>query len=436
MADWIRLEKGIYYRDYGDVKTWRLQGSHNGVRIFDCLGSMPLAEVRKIKAELEYNRKNDVPPFSYNEMLEERNRADAAKKLEQKKSEEKALLEDARRRAATVGAFRERCFWPHRLSLSRSEKENRTMDGRWRNHIAPFFADIPMADAQKGHFFDFLEILRAKKPPLSPQTIHKCLTDLRQIWAYAWEEGWVDRPFPGKAVIREQLADVDSEKKCWLTPDEARLLLRTVHERRLKSRNDHDVYCYVVLGLGLGLRAGDIDKLTRQAVERHIIDRTKNKRARFVHFNFGPVQAMLDERLAIYPPDSPNDRLFKTQQNGFEPRPRSGVPRKFFDIIKELGFNDHPKRIGHRLEKIDFHALRHTFATLAAMRGVDHVTLMRLMGHKTLSMTLRYIEIADAYQAKHQEKAMEGIFPDELGEKEGVTRDAVGRPAPLEEKKG
>lgn len=40
------------------------------------------------------------------------------------------------------------------------------------------------------------------------------------------------------------------------------------------------------------------------------------------------------------------------------------------------------------------------------------------MGHKTLSMTLRYIEIADAYQAKHQEKAMEGIFPKEI---EGAT---------------
>lgn len=99
------------------------------------------------------------------------------------------------------------------------------------------------------------------------------------MWTYAFEEEWVDRPFPGKAVIREQQTDVDSEKKCWLTPDEARLLLQTVYDRRLGSRNDHDIYCYVVLGLGLGLRAGDIGGLTRQSIERHIIDRTKNKRA-------------------------------------------------------------------------------------------------------------------------------------------------------------
>lgn len=78
---------------------------------------------------------------------------------------------------------------------------------------------------------------------------------------------------------------------------------------------------------------------------------------------------MLKERLELYPPANPDDRLFLTQQNGMDPHPRPGVPRKFYEIIKELGFNDHPKRIGHRLEKIDFHALRHTFATLAAMRA-------------------------------------------------------------------
>lgn len=69
-------------------------------------------------------------------------------------------------------------------------------------------------------------------------------------------------------------------------------------------------------------------------------------------------------------------------------KPRTDVPGKFYDVINELDFNEKPRRKNHPLEKIDFHAMRHTFAALAAMRGVDHLTLMRLMGHKTSGMIL------------------------------------------------
>lgn len=408
-------ERGIYFRDYGDVKTWRLQGSLNGERVVDILGPMDFTEVKKIQSELAYNRKHGLAPFTYADMMQDRLRAEAATRLERKKDDEKALKEEAKRKAATVGKFWTTRYWPHRLSLRRSRKETDAIDGRWRNHVEPMFGQIPLDDVAKTNFNDLVNILRGKG--LSEQTIHKCLTDLRQMWAYALEEEWLTKAFPGKSVIREQQGEIDSEKKCWLTPDEAKLLVDTVWKRRLNSRTDHDVYCYVMLGLGLGLRAGDICKLTKQSVERHIIDRTKNKRARFVHFNFSPVKAMIEERLQLYPPASANELLFITQQKGIEGHARTGVPRKFYEIIKELGFNETPKRIGHRLEKIDFHSLRHTFATLAAMRGVDHITLMRLMGHKTPSMTLRYIEIADAHQAKYQEMAMAGIFPSELGAK-------------------
>ncbi len=413
-VDWKPAEKGIYVRDYGAAKVYMLQAMVKGKRYTDMLGVMSLEDARIIRDTLSRNRKQGIPPFTYAEMTADTARPEAAEKLEQRKAEEKALKEEARKNAATVGRFWEQRYWTHRLSLKRSEKETKSIEGRWRNHVGPFFKDIPIEEVSKSHFADFLVMLRKKRPPLSEQTIHKCLTDMRRMWAYALEEEWVTRPFPGKSVVREQMGEVDSEKKCWLTPDEARMLLETVYARRLKSRTDHDVYCYVVLGLGLGLRAGDIDKLTQQVVESHIIERTKNKKARFVHFNFAPVRAMLDERLALYPPESPTSPLFVTQANGAKNNPRRGVPRKFYDIIAELGFNDTPSRIGNRLLKIDFHALRHTFATLAAMRGVDHLTLMRLMGHRTASMTLRYIAIADAYQAKHQEKAMAGIFPPAL----------------------
>ena len=46
-----------------------------------------------------------------------------------------------------------------------------------------------------------------------------------------------------------------------------------------------------------------------------------------------------------------------------------------------------------------FHDLRHTFASHMVMEGVDITTVSRLLGHATLTMTLRYAHLAPKHMA-------------------------------------
>ena len=47
-----------------------------------------------------------------------------------------------------------------------------------------------------------------------------------------------------------------------------------------------------------------------------------------------------------------------------------------------------------KLDDVNFHTLRHTFASWAVMRGVSLKELQELLGHASLTMTMRYAHLA------------------------------------------
>jgi len=59
---------------------------------------------------------------------------------------------------------------------------------------------------------------------------------------------------------------------------------------------------------------------------------------------------------------------------------------KFGDVKK--GFKTTMTKA--RIENFRFHDLRHTFASHLVMSGCDIRTVQKLLGHKTIEMTMRY----------------------------------------------
>jgi integrase len=69
------------------------------------------------------------------------------------------------------------------------------------------------------------------------------------------------------------------------------------------------------------------------------------------------------------------------------------VKRSFHNALRRTGFRD-----------FRLHDLRHTFASYLVMAGLDLTTVKDLLGHKTLTVTLRYAYLAPAHKVKAVEE--------------------------------
>ncbi|MGH7892904.1 MAG: tyrosine-type recombinase/integrase, partial [Thermodesulfobacteriota bacterium] len=56
------------------------------------------------------------------------------------------------------------------------------------------------------------------------------------------------------------------------------------------------------------------------------------------------------------------------------------------------------------VDKFTFHDLRHTFASVLVMKGVDLATVQELLGHKSIVMTKRYSHPTPEHKRRAIEK--------------------------------
>jgi integrase len=94
---------------------------------------------------------------------------------------------------------------------------------------------------------------------------------------------------------------------------------------------------------------------------------------------------ILRETLQKIPRRLNNPYIF-TGRNG---KPFRDIKGSFASALRKAGIKD-----------FKFHDLRHTFASHLVMEGVDLATIKELLGHKNLTMTLRYAHLAPGHKAR------------------------------------
>jgi len=144
------------------------------------------------------------------------------------------------------------------------------------------------------------------------------------------------------------------------------------------------------------MRRGEILNLKWENVDlKHgfiLLEKTKNGERREIPMNEA-LKQLFRQLFAQRRLDT--DYIFVNPQTG---KRYTEFKRSFHTALRKAGIRD-----------FRFHDLRHTFASQLVMNGVDLKTVQELLGHKYITMTMRYSHLSQAHK-KEAVRVLENLI--------------------------
>lgn len=205
--------------------------------------------------------------------------------------------------------------------------------------------------------------LNKKKHPPSPRTLNHELMYIRAVFN---ELSRLDEWQHENPLAKVRKLKVFEDELSYLSSEEVKLLL---HESDV-SRNK-DLGLIVRICLATGARWSEAECLRAEQINNNRITytRTKNGKNRTI-----PISDNLNARINVYKNKKKTGRLFKNSIFAF----KEALART--EIILPSGQSSH--------------VLRHTYASHFMINGGDIITLQRLLGHSTITVTMRYAHLS------------------------------------------
>ncbi|MBO4284802.1 MAG: site-specific integrase [Alphaproteobacteria bacterium] len=268
------------------------------------------------------------------------------------------------------------------------------------NHIKPFIGffsirSVGLEDIEEIKQTMVEALNEVGQPKYAPATINHVLKLLRHLFNVAISRGRTDKN-PTKNI---DFLPVDNERLRFLNREEAALLLKELNKAKAVSENavgahyyrkykTNQTYEMAVIALNCGCRKGELLALRAADVNFNsgflTIRKTKNHKSRNLPLTNDMVK-ILKRRISELGL-SGEQYIFQSQDG----RGLKKISEKYQETADRL-FNQGLK---DRQLRVVFHTLRHTFASWLVSAGVDLYTVKELLGHKLLTMTMRYAHLA------------------------------------------
>lgn len=279
-------------------------------------------------------------------------------------------------------------YWiENRASQKRSGKDDESII---RRHLRPSFGDLKIRELSVLHADRFV----VERQHLDKKTVSNLLTLLLSMLNCALDLGWLEK-VPRIKKPRIRIFDRDFS---YLRSDaEIRRFLGAAED---EGQMIHALYASAVLtgareGELAALTWGDVDFERRLiTIQRSFEGPTKAEDVRYV--------PILDELLPIlraWRLRNPNGLLFPNQRGTMHTESARVFQEVLQRVLARGGFAK-IQRKGKQRGYITFHDLRHTFASLWVTKGGDLFKLQKILGHKTVQMTMRYAHLVpSAFEA-------------------------------------
>lgn len=321
-------------------------------------------------------------------------------------TEERAIRADEERQAAeeTEKAERERlareitfdAFWHnHYFPVCEATKKRGSHQAEhylYTGWIKPVVGQMRLLDIRPLHLRKLRDSMA--KAGRAPASIKYAFAVFQQVWNMARADGYVQGDSPSKDKTCK-LAKFDNQKVRYLTPGEADALLAKLQEISPKVAD------MAGISLHCGLRAGELFGLTWADLD---LDRgslrlrdTKAGDSRTVPLTDTAKQVLTrrfnaEKDARRKAEDKGTDRLkVELVFPGRGGKQITSISATFDRAVNALKLN---AEVTDRRQKLTFHSLRHSCASLLVQSGVPLYTVSKILGHKTMRMTERYSHLA------------------------------------------
>lgn len=277
------------------------------------------------------------------------------------------------------------------LEFSKTNKAKKTY-GRDKTSMLAllrFFRSIYLPRLNT-HLIEQFKIKRSGEG-VSPRTVNIELRCLSHMLNKAVEWGYI-RETPFKGV---KLLTYEKKPPRFLTKDEVSRLLDFASPW-LKP--------IIIVMLNTGIRAGERARLKFEDVDfknkRILIRSSKAKDYRAVPMNEEVEKTLKWLKENYTPPYSTSPKSYPREEYqkeyvfcNVDGSPIMNIKKAFSNAVKKAG-----------LRNVSPHTLRHTFASHLVMSGVDLRTVQRLLGHKSITITMVYSHLTEDHLARSVEK--------------------------------
>lgn len=199
----------------------------------------------------------------------------------------------------------------------------------------------------------------------SGSTINRRLSALSKMLTFAFERGYISR----KPKIERKKEP--QHRIRYLTPDEEAEMLAY-----FEHIGQPDLKDFIIVGIDTGMRVGEILRIEARDIDNGMVSlwRTKNGKSRSI-----PLTTRALEVLERRSSSNTAGQLFE----GFT---HSKITHYWQLAKRHLGLSTDNQFVPH--------ALRHTFCSRLVQRGVDIVSVSKLAGHSSITVTMRYAHLA------------------------------------------